>query len=176
LGITTPEDEALTASPEQGIQLKPLSILLAEDSLLNQRLAVAVLEKHGHQVVVANSGLEALERLQTRQFDLVLMDVQMPDMDGIEATRAIRCQEKQTGKHLPIIAMTAHAMKGDREECLQAGMDGYVAKPIRVQELFGVIQQVLSTCREQAPVPAAPAPALAKTRPARPNGKPLDST
>jgi two-component system, sensor histidine kinase and response regulator len=171
LGITTPEDEPLTASPEQGILLKPLSILLAEDSLLNQRLAVAVLEKHGHEVVVANSGLEALERLQTRQFDLVLMDVQMPDMDGIEATRAIRCQEQQTGRHLPIIAMTAHAMKGDREECLQAGMDGYVAKPIRVQELVGVIQQVLSTCRGQAKVPAAPAPPLAKTRPARPNGK-----
>ncbi len=150
LGVTTMDEETAPTPIEQPAGIGALKILLAEDSPLNQRLAVALLEKYGHQVHVVQSGIEALDQLHARPFDLVLMDVQMPEMDGLEATRIIRSQEQLRGNHMPIIAMTAHAMKGDREECLQAGMDGYVAKPIRVQELFRVIQQVLTACRAAA--------------------------
>src|SRR5207244_5464192 len=115
-------------------------ILLAEDNLVNQKLAVRLLEKRGHQVVVVNNGREALAEWRARRFDVILMDVQMPDMDGLEATAAIRAQEKLTGKHLPIIAMTAYAMKGDRERCLDVGMDHYICKPIRAQELFDTVE------------------------------------
>ncbi len=107
-----------------------LRILLAEDNRINQRLAVRTLEKMGHTVTVANDGIEALSLLEAGIFDLVFMDIQMPLLDGIAATREIREREKQTHRHIPIIAMTAHAMKGDREKCLECGMDGYVSKPI----------------------------------------------
>jgi CheY-like chemotaxis protein len=117
-------------------------ILLAEDSPVNQLLATRLLEKHGHDVKVVASGRQALTMLGQETFDVVLMDVQMPEMDGLEATAAIRAREQSTGGHLPIIAMTAHAMKGDRERCLQAGMDAYISKPIRPQDLY----QVLSHC------------------------------
>ncbi len=120
-----------------------LQILLAEDSLVNQKLAQAVLRKRGHQVVVANNGREAVESVRTEKFDLILMDIQMPEMDGLEATAAIRSDEQQTGIHLPIIALTAHVLKGDRQRCLEAGMDGYVAKPIRANVLFDTIDQIL---------------------------------
>ncbi|MFW6169183.1 MAG: ABC transporter substrate-binding protein [Planctomycetota bacterium] len=123
---------------------RPLRILLVEDSLVNQKLAVGLLEKHGHQVVVANDGREAIDAWQSEPFDLVLMDVQMPEMDGFEATATILAREEQTNTHTPIIAMTAHAMKGDRERCLDAGMDNYVAKPIRAAELLKTIQSVLA--------------------------------
>jgi two-component system, sensor histidine kinase and response regulator len=123
--------------------IRPLRILLAEDSFPNQRLAVGVLSKWGHTVNVANNGHEALAALDKEPFDLVLMDVQMPEMDGYQATAVIRERESRLGGHLPIVAMTAHAMKGDREECLAAGMDGYVAKPIRRAELQKVIQEIL---------------------------------
>jgi PAS domain S-box-containing protein len=112
-----------------------LSVLIAEDNLVNQRLAVRLLEKRGHQVAVAATGIEALKALEKEKFDLVLMDVQMPEMDGLEATVAIRQKEKGSGLHQAIVALTAHAMKGDREKCLAAGMDGYLTKPIRPQEL-----------------------------------------
>jgi CheY-like chemotaxis protein len=112
-----------------------LQILVAEDNLVNQRLAVRLLEKRGHRVTVAENGREAVEELKKRAFDLVLMDVQMPEVDGFEATALIREREKTTGAHQPIIALTAHAMKGDRERCLAAGMDGYLTKPIRPKEL-----------------------------------------
>src|SRR5579859_1239185 len=112
-----------------------LSVLIAEDNLVNQRLAVRLLEKRGHRVVLAATGLEALKALEKESFDLVLMDVQMPEMDGLEATAAIREKEKSSGLHQDIVALTAHAMKGDREKCLAGGMDGYLAKPIRPQEL-----------------------------------------
>ena len=112
-----------------------LSVLIAEDNLVNQRLAVRLLEKRGHQVAVAATGIEALKALEKEKFDLVLMDVQMPEMDGLEAAMAIRQKEKGSGFHQPIVALTAHAMKGDREKCLAAGMDGYLTKPIRPQEL-----------------------------------------
>jgi len=119
---------------------KRLRILLAEDNLVNQKLAARLLEKHGHHVTIAGNGREALEHLEEQGFDLILMDIQMPEMDGFEATAAIRDREKLTAGHVPIIAMTAHAMQGYRERCLAAGMDGYVSKPIKLQELLGVIE------------------------------------
>ena len=120
-------------------------ILLAEDNVVNQKLAIRILEKHGHTVVLAGNGREAIAALDRESFDLVLMDVQMPEMDGLEATAAIREKEKNTGAHIPIIAMTAHAMKGDRERCLDAGMDGYVPKPIEVAKLYETIESIAST-------------------------------
>jgi PAS domain S-box-containing protein len=116
-----------------------LRILVAEDNPINQMLAVRVLEKAGHRMAVANNGEEVLAAVAREPFDLVLMDVQMPVMDGFEATALIRQQEKGSRRRLPIVAMTAHAMKGDREKCLEAGMDGYVTKPIQKDELFGAI-------------------------------------
>ena len=121
---------------------RPLRLLLAEDNAVNQRLAARILEKRGHTVIVANNGLEAVELVQREKFDLVLMDVQMPEMDGLEATGAIRNLEQETGEHIPIVALTAHAMKGDRERCLNAGMDFYVSKPIQPQELIEVIDSL----------------------------------
>ena len=122
--------------------VRSLRVLLAEDNPVNQTLATRILEKLGHKVQVVNDGKEALARSQAEEFDLILMDVQMPEMDGLEATKAIRGAEERTGKHLPIIAMTAHAMKGDREECLRAGMDGYLSKPIRIDELKRTMSEV----------------------------------
>jgi CheY-like chemotaxis protein len=145
LGITSAEDETSAASSEPSIVAEPqrLRILLAEDSLFNQKLAVALLEKRGHSVTVAQHGREALAAVEQNAFDLVLMDVQMPEMDGLEATRAIREWEKDRAHRLPIVAMTAHAMKGDRERCLEAGMDAYVAKPVRAKDLFETIDELM---------------------------------
>ena len=144
LGITTPEDEDWeTTAVEWAEEIRPLQILLAEDSLVGQKLAVGLLEKQGHSVFVANNGKEAIAAWESHDFDLALMDVQMPEMDGFDATATIRAREKHSGKHLPIIAMTAHAMKGDRQRCLQAGMDEYIAKPIRAKQLFQVITALL---------------------------------
>ncbi len=120
-----------------------LRVLLAEDNAVNQRLAVKLLEKRGHSVVVAGNGAEALAAMEKQDFDLVFMDVQMPEMDGLEATALIRGKEKITGKHQPIIALTAHAMKGDREKCIAGGMDGYLTKPIRPQELDDVLEDFI---------------------------------
>ena len=116
-----------------------LRILLAEDNLTNQAVAVGLLTKFGHSVVIANDGREALSAFDREAFDLVFMDVQMPAMDGFEATAAIRAREMATGSHIPIIAMTAHTMKGDREKCLAAGMDGYISKPIDGRALLQAI-------------------------------------
>ncbi|HXP11947.1 MAG TPA: response regulator, partial [Acidobacteriaceae bacterium] len=124
---------------DRGDFLRGLRILLAEDNHVNQKIAIRLLEKRGHHPVLAATGKEALEALARASFDLVLMDVHMPDMDGIEATMAIREKEKTTGLHQPIIAMTALAMKGDRERCLAAGMDGYLSKPIDLQQLEDVL-------------------------------------
>jgi CheY-like chemotaxis protein len=118
-------------------------ILLVEDNRVNQMLAVRLLEKRGHHVQVAGDGREALEKLKEADFDLVLMDVQMPVMGGFEATAAVREMEKGTGRHIPIVALTARAMKGDRERCLAAGMDSYVAKPIHSEELFEQIEALI---------------------------------
>ena len=133
------------AAEDGSTRLPRLKVLLAEDSVVNQKLAIGLLEKHGHEIIVVNHGKEAIEAVQAQEFDLVLMDLQMPEMDGLEATAQIRAQEKETGKHLPIIAMTAHAMKDDRQRCLDAGMDDYVAKPVRARHLFATIGKVLGT-------------------------------
>ena len=136
-----------------------LRILLAEDSLVNQQLAVALLEGEGHTVTVANNGREAVSASETGNFDLVLMDLQMPEIDGLEATAIIRARERTSGRHLPIIAMTAHALKGDRERCLAAGMDGYTSKPIDAEELFAVIEnRVCRPAEETITAKRSPAP------------------
>jgi two-component system sensor histidine kinase/response regulator len=119
-----------------------LSLLLAEDNAVNQRLAATLLERRGHTVAIANNGREALDALAVRSFDVVLMDVQMPEMGGFEATRVIREGELATGAHLPIIAMTAHAMKGDRERCLEAGMDEYLTKPLDSRRLCMLVEHM----------------------------------
>src|SRR5690606_12675631 len=111
-----------------------LRLLLAEDNPINQKLAIKALQKRGHTVFLAADGLEALEILLREAVDLVLMDLQMPRMDGLAATAAIRTRERDTGGHLPIVAVTAHAMAGDRERCLAAGMDDYLSKPLRTDE------------------------------------------
>jgi CheY-like chemotaxis protein len=133
----------------------PRRILLAEDNPVNQMLTVRLLEKQGHQVVVASSGREAVLALETHPFDLVLMDVQMPEMSGLEAAVAIREREKATGGHVPIIALTAHAMKGDREECMAAGMDDYVSKPIQPQELYDAVARQVSQPPQPGQAPSA---------------------
>jgi PAS domain S-box-containing protein len=130
-----------------------LRVLVAEDNPVNQRLAVRLLEKRGHRVQVAVNGLEALRALDKDRFDLVLMDVQMPEMDGVEATAAIRQKEKGSGLHTPIIALTANAMKGDREKYLASGMDGYLAKPIRPLELDDLLESQIARRMESARVP-----------------------
>jgi CheY-like chemotaxis protein len=132
---------------------------LAEDSLVNQKLAVSLLEKWGHDVTVVDNGRAAVAAAGSQELDLILMDVQMPEMDGLEATSIIRDKERRTGRHLPIIAMTAHALKGDRERCLEAGMDEYVAKPIHAQQLFNVIETLLGVSTESSPPNEAPAAA-----------------
>jgi CheY-like chemotaxis protein len=122
-----------------------LRILLAEDNAVNQLIASRVLEGRGHHVTICGNGREALEWLARERFDLILMDVQMPEVDGFEAAAAIRTKEAATGGRIPIIAMTAHALKGDRERCLAAGMDDYVSKPIEPDTLFETIERLLPT-------------------------------
>jgi signal transduction histidine kinase/CheY-like chemotaxis protein len=118
-----------------------LDILLAEDNAVNQRVAASILKKGGHRITIATNGKETLDRLAEHAFDLILMDVQMPEMDGLEATAIIRAGEKRTGQHIPIIALTAHAMKGDQERCLAAGMDAYLSKPIHSRDLVDVVSK-----------------------------------
>jgi CheY-like chemotaxis protein len=120
---------------------RPSKILLAEDNLVNQRVAVGLLTRRGHDVTVANNGREAVEILGREKFDLVLMDVQMPEMGGFEATAIIRQSEQEGGGYTRIVAMTAHAMAGDRDRCIAAGMDGYLSKPINQALLFEVVEQ-----------------------------------
>jgi len=133
------------ASPVADV--RPLNILLVEDNSVNQLLAKRLLQNLGHQPTLAENGVEALAHLEAGAiFDLIFMDVQMPEMDGFEATRRIRAQEAQAGQgvHMPIIAMTAHAMQGDRERCLEAGMDGYVSKPISRADFIAEISRVMN--------------------------------
>ena len=132
------EEEHPSADPESGIQLR---ILLAEDGVVNQKVAVGLLTKRGHVVEVASDGKQALEAWEKNSYALILMDVQMPVMDGLKATAVIRERERQTGRHIPIIAMTANAMKGDREKCLAAGMDDYVAKPFKPEALYEAVEK-----------------------------------
>lgn len=121
---------------------QPLQILLAEDNPVNQKLAVRLLERRGHFVTLASTGREALAAFEKARFDLVLMDVQMPDMDGLEATMEIRAREQQAGLYTPIVALTAHALKGDRDRCVAAGMDGYINKPIEAERFIQVVEEM----------------------------------
>lgn len=130
-----------------GKQTRSLNILLAEDNVMNQRLAIRLLEKLGHTIVVVNNGRIAITELEKGGYDLALMDVQMPEMNGLDATRRIREREQLTGDHIPIVAMTAYAMSGDRERCLEAGMDGYISKPVQPSELSRVIAEAISKKR-----------------------------
>jgi signal transduction histidine kinase/CheY-like chemotaxis protein len=126
-----------------------LRVLLAEDNAVNQKIAMRVLEKHGYHVTVAADGRQALAALDRASFDVVLMDVQMPGMDGFECTAAIRDHERETGNHMPIIAMTAHAMPGDRERCIAAGMDSYIAKPIKAAELIALLEKFAEATKQE---------------------------
>ncbi|MGO8878688.1 MAG: response regulator [Desulfomonilaceae bacterium] len=129
-----------------------LNILLAEDNPINQKLAVKILENMGHTISVVSNGMEVLACLENNEFQMILMDIQMPEMDGFEATKVIRDKEKLTGSHIPIVAMTAHAMIGDKERCLAVGMDGYVSKPINVNQLSSVIENVFKVTEEESHV------------------------
>jgi two-component system sensor histidine kinase/response regulator len=138
---------------------RPLRVLVAEDNAVNRRVITRILERAGHQPVAVENGRLALAAVAQQRagaaFDLVLMDVQMPEMDGLEAARTLRGAEASTGVHLPIVALTAQAMKGDRERCLEAGMDGYVTKPIDRDQLFATIEQVMSGQQRTAAPPGA---------------------
>jgi len=156
---TLPVLRALVMEPDssvpvtrQGVAIhtKGLRVLLAEDNTVNQKVASRVLEKQGHQVTVASNGREALAALDRAHFDVVLMDVQMPEMDGFETTAVVRDRERNSGRHLPIIAMTAHAMQGDRERCIAAGMDHYISKPLNAPELVQLLEKVSPTAQEEA--------------------------
>jgi PAS domain S-box-containing protein len=142
-------------SPRAG---RTLRVLLAEDNIVNQRLAVNLLEKRGHAVVVVSNGRDAVAALDQGHFDIVLMDIQMPEMDGFEATAKIRAREAVANGHTPIVAMTAHALKGDRERCLAAGMDAYIAKPIRPQDLCEVLEKLIPSPASADIVPDRPEP------------------
>ena len=144
-----PPDHDHIRVPESAAEIGQLDVLLVEDSVYNQKLAVALLEKQDHRITLAENGLEAVEWIRKRQFDLVLMDVQMPEMDGLEATRTVRAFEAESGGHVPILAMTAQAMKGDRERCIEAGMDGYLMKPVRSRDLFQSIADLITAHRSQ---------------------------
>jgi CheY-like chemotaxis protein len=132
--------ETLPQDAQPGQRLR---VLVADDHEANRQLAATVLTKRGHRCAEATDGHEALALLERELFDIVLMDVQMPGMDGFQATAAIRDKEKSTGQHLPVIALTAHAMKGDREKCLAAGMDAYLAKPLRPRELVTLVERTI---------------------------------
>ncbi len=134
-------------------ETRKLRILLAEDNAVNQKFAIRTIQKRGHDVIVANNGKEAVDAWESGTFDVILMDVQMPEMDGFEAVALIREKERASGTHIPIVAMTAHAMKGDRERCLEAGMDGYVTKPIKAQVMFAEIDRLLSEVTEEESTP-----------------------
>ncbi|MEO8493758.1 MAG: response regulator [Planctomycetota bacterium] len=160
LGIRS-SDAAVGRSTISGkpAAVRSLRILLTEDNLINQRVAIGFLEERGHQVVVANNGREALVAVEKETFDLILMDVQMPEMDGFEATEAIRARERGRGTHIPIIAMTASAMKGDQERCFQAGMDSYVSKPVHADQLFKAVEGIVRAESKVKPLaPASPEP------------------
>jgi two-component system, sensor histidine kinase and response regulator len=156
------KDCSLITRPLRDESHPKLNILLAEDNAVNRVLAQRLLQKQGHIVTSVNNGREALQlwdQNQSAQFDVILMDVQMPEMDGLQAATLIRERERVTGTHIPIIAVTAHAMKGDRERCLAAGMDGYITKPINPAELAGTI---LAALPARAKLPASPAKPIAE--------------
>jgi two-component system sensor histidine kinase/response regulator len=154
MGLPSEESPAVITRHKVYEARESFNILLAEDNLINQTLAIKLLEKRGHRVTLASNGIEAVEAFKKGDFDLIIMDIQMPEMDGFEATRAIRKleagdpQQSPIANHqssiqgIPIVAMTAHAMKGDREKCIDAGMDDYVSKPIKPEAFYSVIDKV----------------------------------
>jgi CheY-like chemotaxis protein/HPt (histidine-containing phosphotransfer) domain-containing protein len=144
VGLRIVPPPPLPTLQSESIQRQSLSILLAEDNRINQQVATRLLERMGHSVVIANHGLDALSLWSSRGFDLILMDIQMPEMDGLTATKRIREEEREIQTHIPIIAMTAHAMKGDRERCIEAGMDEYLTKPINPRRVEEAIERVMS--------------------------------
>jgi CheY-like chemotaxis protein len=146
-GVTKSTPIAPTGLRKAG---KSLCILVVDDNAVNRLLATRLIEKEGHTVVSVESGVAALEVFEKQTFDLVLMDIQMPDMDGFEATHAIREKERQSANHVPIIAMTAHAMECDRQRCLSSGMEDYVSKPISKQALLAAIENVLPLPKAEA--------------------------
>ncbi|MCC2670578.1 MAG: sensor hybrid histidine kinase, partial [Armatimonadetes bacterium] len=161
-GSTSDREVSATSDPGRTFSLR---ILLAEDNPINQKLTVRMLERQGHQVTIVDTGVAAISAVGRESFDLVLMDVQMPEMGGLEATAAIRKREQGTGEHVPIVALTAHAMAGDRETCLAAGMDDYVTKPVRAQALCAVVERLvpsrsvdLPTLSDAPPEPQTPEP------------------
>jgi two-component system sensor histidine kinase/response regulator len=165
LALLVREDENGTVvRPEQSETLGPnyrvtgLRILLAEDSPFNQKLALGVLGKRGHEVTIANNGHEAVAHASTRDFDLIVMDIQMPEMDGLEATKRIRARERETGRRVPIIAMTAQAVRGMRERCLSVGMDDYLVKPVKAREIYDKLETLFADREFAAPASSAPAP------------------
>ena len=156
VGVTASTyDRTGTTEGVRADRLPALRILVAEDGVTNQKMAVGLLTGLGHHVTIANNGREAIDLVASSSFDVVLMDVQMPVMDGLEATKHIRQQEEKTGLHLPIIALTAHAMPGDREKCLRAGMDDYVSKPVRRQELYVALEAFFPTDKTNTANPSA---------------------
>ncbi|HZI38445.1 MAG TPA: response regulator, partial [Acidimicrobiia bacterium] len=158
-GPASPAVGAEARTTEEVVAIRSLHILLAEDNAVNQRVAVTVLERWGHTVEVVETGTAAVDAVEARRFDLVLMDMQMPEMDGFDAIAAIRAKEQGSGRHFPIVAMTAHAMKGDRERCLAAGADGYVAKPFRRADLRQAIAGAVPSALTEPPAVAAGAAA-----------------
>ncbi len=169
-GLFTAESPARGAEPtviSRPDHIPSLHILLAEDNPVNQRVAIGLLEQRGHRVKVAANGQEAVRLIAEQEFDIVLMDVHMPELDGLEATIRIRQSERSTGKHIPIVAMTASAMKSDQEACLQAGMDGYIAKPVHAEELHATIESMLprGVATDAAPVSTACPPDSAQAAP-----------
>ncbi len=159
LGAAHHEQWATATAANVREATRPLNVLLAEDSVINQKLAVGLLERWGHRITVANDGREAVTCTQQQTFDVILMDIQMPELDGLDATREIRQLEAGTGKHTPIIAMTAHALQGDRERCLAVGMDDYLTKPIRFEQLFERLERIGEQA-SSSPIIAAELPPL----------------
>jgi signal transduction histidine kinase/DNA-binding response OmpR family regulator/HPt (histidine-containing phosphotransfer) domain-containing protein len=167
LGADLRRDEA-TRRPDpvtiSHVRRHALRFLVAEDNVVNQRLMLRLLDKVGHTVTIVRNGRAALDALSTGDYDMALMDIQMPEMDGFEVAAVLREHERGSGKHLPLVALTAHAMRGDRERCLQAGFDGYVSKPIRFQDLFDTIDRLAPSPATPVPLPGEPARARAPAR------------
>lgn len=145
-------DKLVVQAPSRkpSLNTQSMHLLLAEDNPVNQRLAMRLLEKEGHTVSVVDTGQKALDILLDESFDAVLMDIQMPELDGLEATQAIRQREKNTDEHIPVVALTAHAMVDDRQRCLQAGMDAYISKPIVIEEFYNILEEIGKKIRDRS--------------------------
>ena len=144
-----PQKRPVEKAVRRAASRERLKVLLAEDNRVNQLLVVRLLQARGHKVVVVGDGQAALDAIEKESFDLILMDIQMPELDGLEATRILREREQRGLRSAPIIAMTAHAMKGDRDKCIEAGMTGYISKPIQPDQLFELMEEVMAQAAER---------------------------